>query len=90
MPAPLGAAQWGLGRSLRAEHGEIWGGLIDVSLDHSADLIANHLIREIEAATIEDKVAYRGLHRYVPRLVRHFAEQEQPSSSFRVSPTAAT
>jgi acyl transferase domain-containing protein/acyl carrier protein len=84
VPAPWSAAPWGLGRSLCAEHGELWGGLIDLSPDDPADLGADQLIREIEAGTVEDKVAYRGHQRYVPRLVRRVAESPHAHAGFVV------
>ncbi len=66
--APLGAMLWGMGKTLSAEHPALWGGLIDLDADRSGET-ADCLIREIEAGTAEDKLAFRGGRRYVPRLV---------------------
>jgi acyl transferase domain-containing protein/acyl carrier protein len=69
---PWGAILWGLGRSLSAEHPDLWGGLID--LEHRpAASAAQRLIHEVEAGTAEDKVAIRGEERYVARLTRRLA-----------------
>ncbi len=67
--APLGAALWGMGKTLSAEHPALWGGLIDIDADRSGE-IANCLIREIETGTAEDKLAFRGGRRYAARLVQ--------------------
>jgi len=70
VPAPAGALLWGLGRTLAAEHGELWGGLAD--LDPAADAVpsARALMDEVSAPDADDRVAWRGGRRFVPRLVR--------------------
>ncbi|MFM7585002.1 MAG: SDR family NAD(P)-dependent oxidoreductase, partial [Caldilinea sp.] len=61
---------WGLGRVVALEHGELWGGLIDVDpmLDPSAQ--AQALITEVlqPETTCEEQIAYRQGRRYVARL----------------------
>jgi myxalamid-type polyketide synthase MxaE and MxaD len=66
-----GAPLWGMGRALAAEHGELWGGLIDLDRDAPALLSASQVTQEVELGSAEDKVAFRQGRRYVPRLVRH-------------------
>jgi NAD(P)-dependent dehydrogenase (short-subunit alcohol dehydrogenase family)/acyl carrier protein len=70
LDAPFGATLWGLGKSLSAEHSELWGGLIDLPADFVPEREALCIIREVEAASVEDKIAFRGAHRYVARLER--------------------
>jgi acyl transferase domain-containing protein/acyl carrier protein len=84
--APWNAALWGLGRSLSAEQAEIWGGLLDLPVGMSGEVIAQRVIREVEAATIEDKIAFRGHDRYVARLERPVASAVR--SDFVVRPDA--
>jgi acyl transferase domain-containing protein len=69
---PLAASLWGLGRALASEHTEMWGGLVDLPCDAGVDA-AVQLVREIEAGTVEDKIAFRRGQRYVARLVRRSA-----------------
>ncbi|MGH7622903.1 MAG: KR domain-containing protein, partial [Gemmatimonadaceae bacterium] len=72
--SPLGAALWGLGRTLSAEHPELWGGLIDadvVNADAGDANTASSIAREIRLGGREDKLALRDTRRLVPRLVRH-------------------
>jgi acyl transferase domain-containing protein len=68
--APWSAALWGLGRALAAEHSELWGGLVDMPLELRADQTAQELIREVDAGTVEDRIAFRGGERLVARLER--------------------
>jgi acyl transferase domain-containing protein/acyl carrier protein len=74
--APWGAMSWGLGRSLSAEHPDLWGGLIDLE-PYPAPSTAERLLREVEQGTIEDKVAFRGGERYVARLARRMTDPHQ-------------
>jgi acyl transferase domain-containing protein len=68
--APWSASLWGLGAALSVEQSELWGGLIDLASVTSAELAADRLINEIGSSSGEDRVAFRGDRRYVPRLVR--------------------
>jgi acyl transferase domain-containing protein/acyl carrier protein len=70
LDAPFGATLWGLGKSLSAEHSELWGGLIDLPAQRVAERDALNIIREVESATAEDKIAFRGAERFVARLER--------------------
>jgi 6-methylsalicylic acid synthase len=51
--APL----WGLGRVLRNEHPELWGGTVDVA--HGDDVPADVMLRLFGAAPAEDVVSFR-------------------------------
>ena len=68
---PVNAAQaplWGLGRVIALEHGEIWGGLIDLD-PLGADDVRN-LMSEILDPSGEDLLAFRKRERFGARLVR--------------------
>lgn len=64
------AAQWGMGRTIAAEHPALWGGLIDVDAGGSAISSAVQLVEEILHSDGEDQVAFRRDQRYVARLVK--------------------
>ena len=66
-PSVNGAAVWGLGRVIAVEHPEIWGGLIDLAPD---DQTFGGVLAELWNSDGEDQVAWRGVARFVPRLVR--------------------
>jgi acyl transferase domain-containing protein/aryl carrier-like protein len=72
--SPPQATLWGLGRTLRLEHPELWGGLIDIGMTLGGDAqtpdpaLAIPLIDHILAGDGEDEVALRGDRRWVPRL----------------------
>ncbi|HEV2097585.1 MAG TPA: SDR family NAD(P)-dependent oxidoreductase [Stellaceae bacterium] len=61
---------WGLGRSFALEYPEMWGGLIDLPAAASPDAAAELLLRELQAEKGEDQIAYRGVERLAPRLIR--------------------
>lgn len=63
------AAQWGMGRTIAAEHAGLWGGLIDVDADGSPIAAAVQLVEEILHTDGEDQVAFRRGRRHVARLV---------------------
>jgi acyl transferase domain-containing protein/acyl carrier protein len=67
---PWNATLWGLGKSLSAEHSELWGGLVDLPANLVVERDARRLVQEVEAGVAEDKVALRADGRYVPRLER--------------------
>ena len=63
---------WGLGRVIGLEHGERWGGLVDLDLADEPAEQARALLAELwqSRSAGETEVAYRGGTRYVARLVR--------------------
>ncbi len=70
---PIAVAQaplWGLGRTVREEHREIWGGLVDLDPRGSAEECAARLWSEIRAPRGGDEVAFLGGLRHVARLRR--------------------
>ncbi len=68
--SPSGATVWGIGRTLAAEHAELWGGLVDLDLTVNPATAARLLEREVSGSDAEDKIAHRGDRRFVPRLRR--------------------
>jgi len=62
----------GLGRVLGIEHPEVFGGLIDLTSDDSADVatMASTLLAEILHPDGETEIGIRGDKRYVPRLTK--------------------
>lgn len=74
---------WGLGRVLRLEHPDLWGGLVDLESQTPPEEIACHLARHLLAADGEDEVALRGSDRYVARLRSH-ALTDQSSQSLDI------
>ncbi len=79
--SPLAVAQaplWGLGRVIALEHSSIWGGLLDLDPNISANDAAASLLTEIWQPDGEDQIALRGEQRYVPRLVRSNNLKPQP------------
>jgi myxalamid-type polyketide synthase MxaC len=77
LPVSVGQAPlWGLGKVLALEHPELWGGLVDLDSERSADE-ARRLYQEVSASDGEDQVALRGEERrLVARLVRHSARND--------------
>lgn len=66
------AAVWGLGRTLAQEHGDWWGGLVDLDATGGPVAVLEALVLEVRRGgdDFEDQVAYRGGTRYVARLER--------------------
>ncbi|MGB3200150.1 MAG: alpha/beta fold hydrolase, partial [Nodosilinea sp.] len=63
------AMLWGLGRTLRLEHPEFWGGLVDFpGITTDLALTTQTLVTHILAADGEDEAAIRQGQRWVPRL----------------------
>ncbi|MGH2400634.1 MAG: SDR family NAD(P)-dependent oxidoreductase, partial [bacterium] len=62
--APL----WGMGRVIRLEHPDLWGGLVDLAPEREAREQADALLAELLDADGEDQVALREGRRCVPRL----------------------
>jgi acyl transferase domain-containing protein/pimeloyl-ACP methyl ester carboxylesterase/acyl carrier protein len=68
---PQQAVLWGLGRTLRLEHPEFWGGLVDLPGAADASESApwlDHLVAHITNSQGEDEVALRQDQPWVPRL----------------------
>ncbi|HEX4953119.1 MAG TPA: beta-ketoacyl synthase N-terminal-like domain-containing protein [Thermoanaerobaculia bacterium] len=74
--APL----WGFGRTVREEHPEIWGGLVDLDPQATSAQAAHELVGRLLAGDGEDEVALRGGQTLVPRLVPASREVAGPSS----------
>ena len=67
---------WGMGRVITLEHGERWGGLIDLDPAGTPTAMAQRLAAELLSTTVgEEQIAYRGGERYVARFV---GAQPQP------------
>jgi acyl transferase domain-containing protein len=75
---PLQSALWGLGKSLAGEHGELWGGLIDLDTTVSPAHIASSLVASFTAPDPEDQVAWRNGRRYGLRLSRYKPGPKKP------------
>ena len=70
---------WGLGRTIAAEHPQLWGGLVDLDPDGTEDE-SEILLQQILDSNKEDHLAVRDRQIYVPRLVKHFPQESQPLS----------
>jgi phthiocerol/phenolphthiocerol synthesis type-I polyketide synthase D len=77
---------WGLGRTCAMEHPEVWGGLIDLDPQASAEEAAISVRRVLASSDGEDQVAFRDGERYTVRLSRASAPREKP---VRIDPEAA-
>ncbi|MBU3749631.1 MAG: SDR family NAD(P)-dependent oxidoreductase, partial [Mycobacterium sp.] len=67
---PAQAGLWGMGRTIRLEHPEIWAGIVDVDESTPAELLAAILAAESLGRGDDDQAVYRRGLRHVPRLVR--------------------
>nr|WP_228038135.1 type I polyketide synthase [Nodosilinea sp. LEGE 06152] len=80
------AVLWGLGRTLRLEHPELWGGLIDLPGTAAASdpVMApwlDNLVAHVTNSQGEDEVALRQAQGWVPRLqILDFAESPEAQS----------
>ena len=71
---------WGLGRVIALEHGELWGGLVD--LDAATPLQAQLLAEVLQPRPDgETQVAYRQGTRHVARLVRRRRREQAAQST---------
>jgi FkbH-like protein len=70
--APEHAPLWGLGRTIALEHPAIWGGLIDLVGDATADARVRMatVVDELMSGSPDDQIALRRGNRLVPRLTR--------------------
>jgi acyl transferase domain-containing protein/SAM-dependent methyltransferase len=66
------ATLWGWGRSIRLDHPELWGGLIDLdpASDDTHANTAERLVAAVRASASEDELALRGGRLYAPRVRR--------------------
>ncbi|HEX9597730.1 MAG TPA: SDR family NAD(P)-dependent oxidoreductase, partial [Anaerolineales bacterium] len=60
---------WGLGKVICLEHPDLWGGLVDLSVEAPAEEVAR-LAAEFQDPQGEDQIAFRAGERHVSRLVR--------------------
>jgi hybrid polyketide synthase/nonribosomal peptide synthetase FtdB len=67
--AVAAAPLWGFGRALATEHGELWGGLVDLDPVASVDDCVAALLAEVTQPDGEDQVGHRMGVRYAARLV---------------------
>ena len=86
--APHQALLWGLGRSLRLEHPELWGGLVDLSAGPDWGHQAAALISHIQGRSTEDEVALRTTQGWVPRLQRWSELSPAPAGGPSFNPQA--
>ncbi|MDZ8184143.1 MAG: type I polyketide synthase [Nostoc sp. ChiSLP02] len=68
LPAVQQSPVWGVGKVVALEHPELWGGMIDLDPQPTANE-ALTLLAEINDAQKEDHLAFRSGQRYVARLV---------------------
>ena len=66
-PQVAQAALWGMGMAVAREHPEVWGGMIDLDPATTADS-AGPILEEIFAPDGEDRIGFRGGHRFVARM----------------------
>ncbi len=66
---PAHAVLWGMARTIRLEHPEIWAGIVDVDASTPAQLLAAILAAESHAGD-DDQAVHRRGQRHVPRLAR--------------------
>ncbi|PRP93233.1 Phthiocerol/phenolphthiocerol synthesis polyketide synthase type I PpsA [Enhygromyxa salina] len=70
VPGTIGAALWGLGRTIAQEHPDVFGGLVDLDPAAAPDASARALLRELRAPDGEPQIAYRGGRRHAARVTR--------------------
>jgi NAD(P)-dependent dehydrogenase (short-subunit alcohol dehydrogenase family)/acyl carrier protein len=79
---PAQSTLWGLGRTVRIEQPEIWGGLVDLDAAAPPARQAHLLLTELYASENEREVAYHAGQRHVARLVR--AALPPPAPAWRL------
>jgi acyl transferase domain-containing protein len=75
---PAHGLLWGLGRTLALEHPEIFGAIVDFDASVPAQVVARHLLEEVDNSDGEDQVVYRRGARHVARLQRRILPTESP------------
>ena len=83
-----GSTLWGLGRTIAVEHPEFWGGLFDLSRNHSVDESALLIKNALVNPDGEDQIAFRDSKRFVARMTR-IDKEKIPESSPVVKEDAA-
>ncbi|EAZ91777.1 type I polyketide synthase [Crocosphaera chwakensis] len=68
---------WGLGRVIALEYPDFWGGLVDISVDNTENII-NSLREELLSPEIASEIALTPQQRYVSRLVPFFPNPSLP------------
>lgn len=61
---------WGLGKTCAMEHPELWGGLVDLDSQDTADNAAFQLLDSLLGEHTEDLIAFRAGQSYGARMVR--------------------
>jgi NAD(P)-dependent dehydrogenase (short-subunit alcohol dehydrogenase family)/acyl carrier protein len=74
--APL----WGMGRVIRLEHPDLWGGLIDLAPDVAPEAQAEALLAELLDSEGEDQIAFRAGRRFVLRIRPEENEDPPPGT----------
>ncbi len=77
---------WAIGRTCAAEYPHLWGGLVDLDPDATADECAADVLCTVLSSDREDQVAYARGQRYVARIRRVAAP---PPAPLRVDPDAS-
>ncbi|MDZ8188307.1 MAG: type I polyketide synthase [Nostoc sp. ChiSLP02] len=68
LPRVTQASLWGMGKVVALEHPEIFGGMVDLSVEPTSEEISL-LLSDIADPQGEDHLVYRGGQRYVARLI---------------------
>jgi acyl transferase domain-containing protein/acyl carrier protein len=77
---PGQAALWGIGRSIIAEHQELWGGSVETDPGIQPQDNAVFILDEINNPSGDEHVALRGSQRYVARMVKQHPASGQIKS----------
>jgi myxalamid-type polyketide synthase MxaC len=83
---PAQSTLWGLGRTVRLEQPELWGGLVDLDAAMPAANQAGAVLSEICASDREREVLYGGGRRHVARLIA--AERKKTGTPWLLQPDA--
>ncbi len=65
---PAHAVLWGMARTIRLEHPELWGGIVDVDESAPAELVSGILAAEVAGSGDDDQSVHRRGLRHVPRI----------------------
>jgi acyl transferase domain-containing protein/acyl-CoA synthetase (AMP-forming)/AMP-acid ligase II/acyl carrier protein len=78
---------WGMGRTIAQEHPALWGGLVDLDPQASAEDAAHTLHVHISNPDREDQIAFRQGQRYVARLFPNPSLPQAATVRLRVDAT---